>query len=173
MSIMLKIPRSSRLSLIGGIFKSVFGNPTIGKYDFTNYAEGGDRFNVAVPLGLAMNPKYLYFFHQLNFSLSIDEGTFLTAIAAATVPTLSVKDSTTNKILFGSPFRLFRYFEGNAIDSFHYNLNSKGIFIADFQCLLNQVADLVGIDTVLAQVSFSIYEITDIAYINEFLKKNG
>lgn len=173
MSIMLNIPRSSRLSLLGGIFKGVLGNPTVGKYDFTNYKEGGNRFNVAVPLGLPMNPKYLYFFHELNFSLNIDEGTFLTAIEAGTVPTLSVKDSTTNKILFGSPFRLFRYFEGNAIDSFHYNLNSAGIFIADFQCLLNQIADLQGIQTVLAQVSFSIYEITDITYINEYLKKCG
>jgi hypothetical protein len=170
---MKPIPRSSRLFLIGGTFKAVLNDPTIGKYDFTNYKVGGDRVNVAVPLGLAMVPKYLYFFNKINFSLSIDEGTFLTAIEAGTVPTLSVKDSSTNKIIFGSPFRLFRYFDGNDIDSFHYNLNSKGSFIADFQCLLSQVADLVGIQTILAQVSFSVYEIIDIEYINNFLKKSG
>lgn len=173
MSIMKQIPQAARLHLIGGKFKAVLNDPTVGKYDFTNYKVGGDRFNVAVPLGLDMNPKYLYFFNQLNFSLSIDEGDFLNAISVDTVPTLSVKDSSTGKIIFGSPFRLFRYFEGNDVDSFHYNLNSKGFFIADFQCLLDQIPNLVGIQTIIAQVSFSVYEIIEIDYINAFLKKSG
>lgn len=173
MAIMKAIPRSSRLFLIGGKFKAVLNDPTIGKYDFTNYKVGGDRVNVAVPLGLAMVPKYLYFFNKINFSLSIDEGTFLTAIEAGTVPTLSVKDFSTNKIIFGSPFRLFRYFDGNDIDSFHYNINSTGNFIGDFQCLLNQVPDLVGVQNIIAQVSFSVYEIINIKYINDFMEKNG
>lgn len=171
MAIKSEIPKGSALSILGGVFKSKLGDPTVGKYDFTNYREGGDRYNVAIPLGLKMRPQYLYFFSQLNFSLSIDEGVFLEAIDEGSVPTVSIKDSTTRKIIFQSPFRLFRYFENSAIDSFHFNLNANAEMIADFQCVLNQIAELVGKENIYAQVSFSVYEITDKKFIESYKRE--
>jgi hypothetical protein len=172
MSLKSTIPKNSRLSVVGGIFKGVFNSPSAGKYDFTNYTVAGTRGNYSVPLGLNLRPNYLYFFHQLNFSLSIDEGTYLTAIDSGTVPTLTIKDSTTNKTIFNQPFRMFRYFENAAIDTFHYNLNLNDELIADFQCILNQVAEIVGVGTIYAQASLSIYEIMDHKYIEEFKKES-
>ena len=166
------IPKSAKLAVIGGLFKAELNNPTIGKYDFINYKVGGNRFNALVDLGLAMNPNYLYFFHQMNFSLSIDEGTFLNAIEPGTVPELSIKDSSSRKSIFKSPFRLFRYFENSAVDSFHLNSNANARLIADFQCVLTQVADLVGVLNVYAQVSLSVYEITDNSFIEAYKKES-
>jgi hypothetical protein len=173
MSVLSTIPKGSKLVIVGGIFKAVFGNPTIGKYDFTNYKTGGNRFNVAVPLGLYMNPNYLYFFHQMNFSLSIDEADFLTAIEPATVPTMTIRDSTTRKNIFHAPFRLFRYFENAAVDSYHFNLNANAILNADFQAVLFQVPNIIGITDLYAQVSFSVYEIADESFIREYKREVG
>lgn len=171
MAIKSEIPKGSSLSIIGGVFKAVFNDPAAGKYDFTNYKVGGDRYNVAIPLGLKMQPQYLYFFSQMNFSLSIDEGTFLTAIDPGSVPSLTVRDSTSRKPIFHSPFRLFRYFENSAIDSYHYNLNANAELIGDFQCLLDQVADLVGESEIYAQVSMSVYEIREHKFIEQYKKE--
>jgi hypothetical protein len=167
------IPQSSKLCIIGGVFKSTFGNPTVGMYDFTNYKVGGNRFNVAVDLGSALNPNYLYFFHQMNFSLSIDEGIYLRSINPATVPELSIRDSSNRKNIFHAPFRMFRYFENAAVDSFHFNLNSNAALIADFQAVLIQVAETVGVADIFAQVSFSLYEIKDNDYINNYKREEN
>jgi len=171
MSLKSIIPKTSKLCVIGGIFKSSFGVPTVARYDFTKNLTAGNRTNVAVSLGLAMNPSYLYFFHQINFSMSIDEGTFLQAIETGTVPELSIKDSTSRKNIFNQPVRLFRYFENAAIDSYHLNLNANTELIADFQAVLIQVADLVGVADIFAQVSLSVYEITEEEFIKSYKKE--
>lgn len=172
MALDYKIPKSARLAIVGGVFKAVFNNPTVGKYDFTNYSPAGSRYNVAIPLGLNLNPNYLYFFHQMGFSLSCDEGTFLSAIEPGTVPELKVRDSTTNKSIFHAPFRLYRYFENAAVDQFHFNLNSNAVLIADFQAIIQTVPALVGTVDLYAQVSFSVYEITDTRYIMDYKRES-
>lgn len=173
MPLRINIPNDSDLAVVGGVFKAVLNDPTVGKYDFTKYKVGGTRLNYGVELGLSFEPNYLYFFHQFNFSLTIDEGTFLTAITAGTVPLLSVKDSSTQKNIFHAPFRVFRYFENSAVDSFHYNLNKNAKLTADFQCVLDQVADLVGISDIYAQVSFSVYQIKDQKFIKAYKSELG
>jgi hypothetical protein len=167
-SIKTIIPASSKLYIAGGVFVSSLNNPTIGFYDFTNRLTAGNRDNVAVALGMAMSPNYLYYFHQMNFSLSIDESAFLAAIKAGTNPELKIKDSSNQSALFPRPFRLFRYYENAALDSFHLNTNQNASMIADFQGLLAQTADLVGITDIYAQVSFSVYEITSQAFIKKY-----
>jgi hypothetical protein len=167
------IPQSSKLCIAGCVFKSSFGIPTVGKYDFTNYLVGGNRSNVAVDIGMAMNANYLYFFHQMNFSLSIDEGVFLRSIDPSKVPILSIRDSTDRKNIFHAPFRMFRYFENAAVDSFHYNSNADAFIIADFQSVLIQVAETVGVADIYAQVSFSIYEIKDNDFIQNYKREEN
>jgi len=160
------IPRETTLRVIGGSFLANFGVPTAGKYDFTNYVNaGGVKLNSIVDLGLSLKPNYLYFFHQFNFSLSIDEGVFLKAIDPGTVPTLTIRDSPARRPVFNAPIRLFRYFENAAIDFFYQNQNNKGSLQADIECILTQPAELIGIGTVYAQVSLSVYEITNDTFI--------
>jgi hypothetical protein len=163
-----RVPKNSKLAIVGGIFKGVYGDPTTGKWDFTKYAVTGTRVNNAVDFGLKMRPHYLYFFHQMNFSLSIDEGDYLTAIDTGTVPVLTLRDSTSFKSIFNYPFRMFRYFENSAVDSYHYNLNANADLLGDFQCVLQQVANLLGVDTIFAQVSMSVYEISDEPFIDAY-----
>jgi hypothetical protein len=124
-------------------------------------------------MGLQMSPNYLYFFHQLNFSLSIDEGTFLSAIQSGTVTTLVFRDSISRKAVFDFPIRLFRYYEGNAIDKYYHNFNANNFLYGDFQCLLSQTSDLQGIDTIYAQVSASVYEITNEKFIKEYKRETA
>jgi hypothetical protein len=173
MPLNIKIPDDSDLAIVGGVFKAVLNNPTVGKWDFTNYKVGGTRFNYGVPLGLAFEPNYLYFFHQFNFSLTIDEATYLTALTPGAVPLLSVKDTSTQKNIFHAPLRVFRYFENSAIDSFHYSANKNAELTADFQCVLDQVADLVGITTIFAQVSMSVYQIKNQKFIKAYESQVG
>ena len=165
MSLNSIIPRKSHLSVIGGLFKAVLNNPTAGKYDFTNYAPVAARYNVAVDLGLDMNPDYLYFFSQMSFSMSMGEDVYLSAIDAGTVPKLTVRDSSTMKNIFHAPFRLFRYFENAGVDSYHFNANRVSRIVADFQAVLVQPAALVGISDIYAQASFMVYEIIDPDFI--------
>jgi hypothetical protein len=149
------------------------GTPTPGLYDFTNFknADGG-KFNFAVDFGLNMSPNYLYFFHQLNFSMSIEEGAYLNAIEPDTVPILKVKDSSSNTPLIHYPLRMFRFFESTAIDCFYKNANTNARITGEFQCRLQDTADLVGLDDIYAQVSISVYEITDNDYIAKYSKMN-
>lgn len=165
MALNSEIPKNSRLAIIGGKFKAVLNNPTIGKYDFINYRVGGDRYNARVDLGLDMNPEYLYFFNQLNFSLSMADDVYLKSIDASNIPEISIKDSSSSKNIFSHPFRLFRYFENSDIDFYHLNANKNSRIIADFQCVLIQVPELVGISDVYAQVAMSVYEISDHNFI--------
>jgi hypothetical protein len=173
MGISSLIPKSAKLSVIGGIFSADLGNPNAGEYDFIQLGITGGRTNVTVPLGMSMSPSYLYFFHKMNFSLSIDESVFLQAIKPGTIPELTIRDSSNGKDLFYAPMRLFRYLENQAIDSFHFNLNSNASFIGDFQAVLVQVADLVGVQTIYAQVSLDVYEITDSKYIEIYKRESG
>jgi len=173
MAINSNIPRSGKLAVIGGIFSAELGNPNAGEYDFIQLGISGGRTNVTVPLGMDMSPNYLYFFHKMNFSLSIDESVFLQAIKAGTIPELTIRDSSNLKNIFIAPMRLFRYLENQSIDSFHFNLNANASFVADFQAVLVQVADLVGVQTIYAQVSFDVYEITDSKYIEIYKREAG
>jgi hypothetical protein len=168
MPLSIKIPQGSQPVIVGGKFKAVFNDPTVAQYDFTNYKVGGTRYNVSIPLGLKFNPNYLYFFHQFNFSVNIDEATYLEAIDQDTVPLLAVKDSSTRKSIFYADFRLFRYFENSAIDSYHYSQNTDSELVADFACVLDQPGDLVGISEIYAQVSFSVYQIEDREFIMNY-----
>jgi hypothetical protein len=169
MPLQATIPKKSDLAVVGSIFHAVLNNPVIGGYDFTNYAPAGTRVNVAVDTGLQLNPNFLYFYHQMNFSLSIEEGVFLRVIHPATVPELTLRDSSSMKNIFHAPFRMIKYFQNTAIDTFKLNLNTASRLIADFNCLLDQsVPELVGVNDIYAQVSLSVYEITDRDYINQF-----
>jgi hypothetical protein len=172
MSIRSIIPKASHLSVIGGKFHAVFGTPTVGKYDFTNYSVSGTRQNVSVDLGIRMYPGYLYFFHTMNFSLTTDEGIYLESIDTDKKPIVIVKDSTTNKNIFHAPFQMFRYYENASVDSFHFNMNANSRIVADFQAILNQVASLVGVTDIFAQLSFMLYEITDPDFITEYKSAN-
>lgn len=171
MSLKFEIPKSSECAVIGGIFKATFNAPTIGYYDFTNYPTVITKSNNAVSLGLDMNPNYLYYFHQFNFSISTDESIFLSAIAPGTFPEFKIRDSITKKQLFHHTFRLIKYYSNAAIDFFYYNLNSNTSMVGDFQALLTQPASLVGISALYAQISFTVYEITDVKFIQDMKKE--
>jgi hypothetical protein len=168
----LTIPKSSRLSLVGGIFKATFNAPTIGKYDFTNLKNAGGNFvNRGVPLGLVLNPTSIYFVNKLSFSMSIDEGVFLSSIDTTTpdtIPNVNFRPPPENINIYNYPLRLLNYFDNRDIDSFFIVSNAKDILAADFRAVLNQTADLVGIGTVYAQVSICIYEINDYDFKSQF-----
>jgi hypothetical protein len=171
MALKSEIPKSAKLAVIGGIFKATLNAPTIGYFDFTLNGMPLGRNNTSVKLGLNMSGNYLYFFHKMNFSLSCDEGTFLSAIKTGTVPTLTVRESTSRNNIFYAPMRLFRYMENQAIDSYHLNQNNLSEFVADFQAILIMVPDLVGISNLYAQVSFDVYEITDNDFIMDYKRQ--
>lgn len=162
------IPKSSKLAVTGGIFIAELNNPTIGKYDFTNYKVSGNRVNASVNMALDMRPNYVYFFHEMNFTLSLDEGDFLEAIQGGTVPELSVRDSQSRNSIFKQPFRLFRYYHNAAIDQYYYNINANNFLIADFQAVIDQTAALVGVDFLYGQLSMSIYEVTKEQFIKAY-----
>lgn len=172
MSLNSTIPKNSHLSVISGLFKASLGVPTVGMYDFTNYNPAGSRYNVAVDLGLKMNPNYLYFFHEMSFSLSFGEEIYLSAINPGTIPILTVRDSGTSKNIFHAPFRMLRYFENAALDSFHFNMNQTANIIADFQAVIVPVAALVGVTDIYAQVSFMVYEINDPDFKSRYIKES-
>lgn len=162
------VPRDAGLNIIGGSFIANFGLPTPGKYDFTNYVNGaGVKVNAQVELGLYLRPNYLYFFHQLNFSLSIDSGVYLRAIDPGSTPKLIIKEDS-NRSIFNAPIKLFKYFDNSAVDFYYKNLKSKAKVLADFDCILIQVPELVGIGTIYGQISLTVYEIMNETFIRQY-----
>lgn len=177
MSIVKSIPDGSRLMIVGGVFSADFNVPTVGRYDFTNSLNAGNDFrNRKVNLGLELNPGSLYYADKLSFSANLSESDFLEVIDLTdeeNIPKIYMRTSVDLKQVYAYSSRIFKFYENFEIGQYFLNSNVKNFLLADFSAVLKQNANMVGVGTVFAQLSISIYEIVDTTFIGEWRKKNG
>lgn len=177
MAIVKNIPDNSRLMLVGGVFAADFNVPTIGRYNFTDsLTSSGDFRNRKVSLGIVLNPGSLYYADKLSFNCNVAESDFLETIDLTdeeNIPKFYMRTSVDLKSVYAYSARIFKYYENFEIGQYFFNSNVKNTLLADFGAKFKQNANMVGLTTMYAQLSLSIYEIVDTNFIGEWRNKNG
>jgi hypothetical protein len=177
MSIIKEIPDGSRLMIVGGVFSATYNVPTVGRYNFTDEKDVNLNYkNRGVNLGIELNPGALYYADKLSFSANIAESDFLETIDLTdleNIPRFYMRTSVDLKSVYSYSSRIFKYYENFEIGQYFFNTNTKNYLLADFSAKMKQNANMVGVTTIFAQLSMSIYEIVDTEFIGKWRVKNG
>lgn len=161
MSISKTIPQDSRFIQTVNRFTALFNVPSLGQYNFENGAVN-QFLNVYQPL----QKNHLYMIEKYSFSATVDEGIFLEA--TANVCTFQLFKAVDRQVIFQAPVQLINYADGISCVAYFWTAQDGDRLVATFRGLLNQPAGLVGVPSVVAQVTLNIYEIVDTDWIQEF-----
>ncbi len=163
MTIIAKIPDNARVRYPVVRFQS--SNVDVaGDYDFQNAG------NTDVPLMSNLNAGSLYLIDQVSFFASAVEGDWLRSMkTAADFPRISVRYAGTGgHSIFGDPFRCVNYVD-NSDAMVYLRPTQKGAgLVSSMFGKVSQVAGMVGDLFLLAQINFTVYEITDAKWISTF-----
>lgn len=162
MSISNRIPQQSRFIATSNIFSAAFGVPVIGKYSFDVAAN--DR-QIVIPL----QPNTVYLLDRLSFSGTIPQETYFSAID--TLPTIIFRYRITGEVVYMRSIPVIQYSDGK--ESAAWVLTNKGgdDLVLTLRGVLNQTADMVGIDPVKLNVGCEIYAIDENVYNATFRDK--
>lgn len=156
MSIMYQIPTQSQYIATSTVFTGTFNVPTPGRYDFNVAANQ----NVAIQ---ELEPNTVYLIERMSVGGSISEGDFLGSIV--TFPSLVIKRSISNMIVYKKPFPIVNYADGIETAAFIHSDKGGDNLTVSFSGLLLQLPSMVGLADVKIQVSLSIYAINS-GYFN-------
>jgi len=153
------IPKGSNYLQFVNRFVATFNVPTLGKYNFATAANTGQVI-------LDLSEYSVYLIQNINFSATVPEGDFLTAIN--TVPTATIKRQVDGQVIYQKPLPLVSYLKSNEAIAYVWSKRKGDRLIVDFAGLLNQPAPLVGLASVTAQLQLDIYQITDENWLQAF-----
>lgn len=166
MGISKTIPQDSRFIQTVNTFTALFNVPSLGQYNFVN---GAVNENIAVLSNLQKN--HIYMIEKYSFSATIPEGAFLEA--TANVCTFQLLRSIDKQVVYQAPIPLINYIDGQSCVGYFWAAQDSDVLIATFRGLLNQPAALVGVASIIAQVTLNIYEISDTDWIQSFKQNTG
>jgi len=167
MSIQKTIPQDSRFIQTVNRYTATFNNPVLGKYNF----EGGPVVNSQIVVLPNLQKNNLYMIEKYLFSANIAEGLFLEA--TENVCTFQLFRSTDNQVLYQKPIPLINYVDGSECIAYFSTSQDNDNLISTFRGLLWQPPALVGVATIIAQVTLNIYEIVDTDWIQDFKQNNN
>lgn len=152
-------------------FEATFNAPTLNKYDFGVNGNTLQKF-------LAMKASYVYLFDTFSFSASMDEGVFLGSVDTKNgIPSTKAAfriPSQDNRILYRGGIPLVNYVDAKDVQFYAYSEQDESLTI-DFEGVLSQSQELVGVSSIFAQITCDVYEIRNKDWIDNFLgrTKNG
>lgn len=149
-------------------FRADFNTPP-GQYGFQGSAAAVAQNTRA--LVLEMEPEYVYFIDRLSFSASIDEGVYLRAFDPGDRPEIRLFLRERSPAIFPRPFPAINYKDNLELNFWFYNLDANNALLATMSGTLNQPAELVGVDTVFAQLSLVVYQIEQTEEIVNYLRR--
>ena len=152
MSITYQIPHSARYLQTANIFTASFNSPTVGKYDF------GVSANENVKIQDIFKGT-IYLIERFVVGGNIPEDYYSGAIE--TFPKIKFKFKNTKSIVYKLPIPIVKYYNNLDVVAWVYTDLGNDELIADFTGLLDQTADLVGIDEIKLNISFAMYAIED------------
>ncbi len=159
MSIIIQLPPGTQFYQPVVRFVATANVPLVGGYDWNVVG------NTNVPFQRAAK-NHLYIFERYSFSATINEAAFLDNVV--TVPTLSVRLPRENRLIYPNPIPLINYVDG--LETLIYAFgDQEQNFEGTFRGQINQGGALVGVAEITAQVQFNIYEVKNIAWIDNFL----
>lgn len=166
MSIIKTIPQDSRFIQTVNRFTALFNVPTLGQYNFENGA-----VNEYVTVLNSLQKNHIYMIEKYSFSATIDEGVFLEA--TANICTFQLFRAIDRQVIYQVPIQLINYADGVSCIGYFWAAQENDQLVATFRGLLNQPAPLVGVPSVVAQVTLNIYEIVDTDWIQDFKQNKG
>ena len=163
MSIINKIPDNSRVRYPVARFQSSVLDG-LSQYNWENAG------NTKVTLMTDMVPQNVYLMERVSFFANVAESDWLESmLTPADFPRISI---AFNRIggasIYAEPFRCVNYVDNNEQLLYFRPLQKGDILTASMFGKVQQVAGMVGNLTLLSQINFTMYEITDKAWIADF-----
>lgn len=127
-----------------------------GQYDF---AQPGNTDQVLLPL----EANSVYLIERINFFAQVAEADWLLSMdTAANFPAfkLHYQNDDANS-LYPEPVRCVNYIDNAEQLVFFWTTREDENLLISFSGIVNQVAGMVGIDPLLAEVNFTLYQVTD------------
>lgn len=166
MSIIKTIPKSARFIQTSNIFEATFNNPTLNQYDFEIAANANQEV-------LKINRAAVYFIDRINFSATVPESDYLLAID--NLPKIQLFYGIDGDPVYSKPLPLVQYIDNQETNTYLSTLlqqdGADNIVTATMRGTLDQPVSLVGVQTIRAQLSFNIYEITEQGWIQNWRRQ--
>jgi hypothetical protein len=149
-------------------FQAVFDGG-LGIYDFN--ATGVAAFNknqVLIPI----NTNSIYLIERQSFYANVSESAWLEAMGAeADFPFFSLHfEKSAAKQVLEEPVWCVNFLDAVEQVSYYRTANTADNLLISFGGQVGQSFPMVGVDPVLAEVNFTIYQITDDKWCKDFLK---
>lgn len=165
MSVITKLPDNARVRYPIARFVSKDLN-VASDYDFE------DAANTDVLLMDKLNAGSLYLMERINFFAAAVESDWLKASrTAANFPRVTVRFSGIGGAsIFGDPFRCVNYVDNSESLIWMRPTQVNSNLLASMYGKVHQVAGMVGELNLVAQINFTVYEITNRKWIETFEK---
>lgn len=159
MSIIKSIPKDSCFIQPVNFFDAAFNVPAIGGYSFNIPANHGQ---VVFPI----TKTSVFLIDRYSFSCSLDEGVYLRSVNV--LPVFRLRRQKDNLVIYKKSIPCVNYIDSAEAIVFYNSDNEGDNLICDFEGILNQVAETVGIASIRCQVTLNIYEIVNSDWIQDF-----
>jgi hypothetical protein len=140
----------------------------LGQYNF------GIAANTDIQL-LKMQSNSVYLIERVSFFGQADEADWLESMdTAANFPAyrLHYQNDDSNS-LFPEPIQCVNYVDNAEQLVFFRSTRDNENLLISFSGIVNQVAGMVGLDPLLCQVNFTLYQVTDEPWIKKFINPEG
>lgn len=135
-----------------------------GQYDF------GQAANQGVKL-MALQPNTLYLLAAISFFANVGESDWLESMdTQANFPNFRLhKEFDSSDSIYPEPVQCVNYMDD--VDQLVYfrTLRESDNLLISFNGIINQVAGMVGITPMLAEINFTMYQVTDQRFIRHYL----
>lgn len=167
MSIIAKIPINPNGSRVRYPVKRFSAPFVAGGYDFG----GAGTLNAGLLL-YDLSPSSVYIMERINFFANVAESDWLGGMGAeATFPnfvcTMKYEKSAS---IWPEPIRCVNYIDNEEQVVFFRTSRKDEQLLITFSGVVTQTPGMVGVDPLLCQVNFTMYEITDQAWCTAFIE---
>lgn len=145
-------------------FTANFNNP-IGQYGFTQVAANANQ------VLLNMNPNYIYLIDRVSFAASIDQGAYLESLGAGSVqPEMRIRFlKASGALTYPFPFPAINYKDNLEFSFWLHSPKKDDQALITMTGVLNQVPATVGTPSLIAFMSFVIYQENNLTKITKML----
>lgn len=162
MSISISIPNNSQPIWTANIFTAAFNVPTLNRYDFTNTVANQNQ------ISFQLLNKALYYIDRIAFSSNIPVEVFQQALIGASLPFVSIKKSRDNQQIYLRQLNFLQFYEGLELNCHFYTNQVPDQLLLTFGGVFLQPGPIAGLPALSCFVQLSIYEITDIDFLNKW-----
>jgi len=164
MSIIERIPVNPNAVRVRYPVKRFSAPFAAGQYDF---AQAGNTNQLL----LTLQANSVYLIERINFFAEADEADWLRSMdTEANFPAFRVHylNDDANS-LYPEPVRCVNYIDNAEQLVFFWTTREDESLLISFSGIVNQVAGMVGVDPLLAEVNFTLYQITDQPWNKRFI----